>query len=508
MISNLETPQYKYNDGNTVAYNGKIKCPKGTRDYNRGDMIIRESMMRKIKNNFNKFGGQFMETPVFELRDVLMDKYGEDEKLIYDLAKQEAEPLCLRYDLTVPLARYVAMNRRSLKSPFKAARVGRVYRRDQPYMSKGRLREFWQCDFDIVRTAEPKNKLDLVFDDMEIVALTIQQLIDVFKNTNTAFILLINNRKLLDCVLDICNVPTDKIRTISSAIDKLDKKEWAYVKEEMIGKGIDVECAEMIRRFTQINGTPDMVLKTLKNDEYILENQKVSDKSVEAIKELELLLKFLKYYNEGYMKYIKIDMSMVRGLDYYTGIIIEAQFADKEIAEQYGSIAGGGRYDRLVERFVKTKEEKYPCVGSSLGFERIFSYLKNTTCIDAGVSTDVLICELSQRNDGRELGLYCERLKLLNELRNISTLNVEIMNKIKPSFRDQINYCEQRKIKWMCIIGEDEIKNNTVNLRRLTLNNEGKGGKQKKDLQIKNLERNKLIDFFNKIVSEDEWKDK
>lgn len=134
-------------------------------------MAIRENMMNIIKDNFDKYGGQSMETPVFELREILMDKYGEDEKLIYELADQGGgESLCLRYDLTVPLARFTAMNRKELKSPFKAARVGRVYRRDQPRMTKGRLREFWQCDFDIVRTGwdeQKSNNLDLILDDCE-----------------------------------------------------------------------------------------------------------------------------------------------------------------------------------------------------------------------------------------------------------------------------------------------------------------------------------------------------
>ena len=140
-------PEIKSNDDeedandNAGGYDGKPKCPRGTRDYGPGDMIIREQMMTSIKRNFNKFGGQFMETPVFELRDILMDKYGEDEKLIYDLAKQEQRHYV--FDMfNVPLARYIAMNRKDIKSPFKAARVGRVYRRDQPYMTKGRLKNF------------------------------------------------------------------------------------------------------------------------------------------------------------------------------------------------------------------------------------------------------------------------------------------------------------------------------------------------------------------------------
>ena len=224
----------------------------------------------------------------------------------------------------------------------------------------------------------------------------------------------------------------------------------------------------MIYRFTQINGSPEDVLKTLKSDKYIIEHQKQSNNSKEAIEEFELLLTFLKDYNEECMKHLRIDMSMVRGLDYYTGIIMEAQFGDKQVANQYGSIAGGGRYDKLVSGLRDREHEKYPCVGASLGFERIFSFLKNTKGVNVGVSTDVLICELSGK-DGPKLGLYKERLSLLNELRANTSMNVEIMNKICPSFRDQVNYAEDREIKWMIIIGDDEIKNDTVNLRRLTL---------------------------------------
>ena len=288
-----------------------LKTAKGTRDYNAGEMAIREQMMGSIKNNFDKFGGQSMETPVFELRDILMDKYGEDEKLIYELEDQGGgESLCLRYDLTVPLARFTAMNRKNLKSPFKAARVGRVYRRDQPRMTKGRLREFWQCDFDIVRTGwddEKSNSLDLVLDDCEIIALVCQILTDL---NFGGFKVLINNRKLLDAILEICQVTKDLIRPISSAIDKLDKKEWNEVKQEMIEKGISGESAEKIYAFTKISGTPEKVLEQLRNNES-LKGTNVSKRSSDAIREFELLLQFLGEYNKEFLNYVLIDMSMV-----------------------------------------------------------------------------------------------------------------------------------------------------------------------------------------------------
>jgi len=333
-------------------------------------------------------------------------------------------------------------------------------------MTKGRLREFWQCDFDIVRTAEPLNKLDLVLDDMETVALTIENLRDLIGD---AFVLLINNRQLLDSILEICRVPMDKIKPISSAIDKLDKKEWSEIKQEMVDKGIDAESAEMIRRFTSIRGTPAQVLETLRNDTYLQAKIAANDQNtIAALQEFDLLLKFLHSYNADLLPFLRIDMSMVRGLDYYTGIIMEAQFTDESIASQYGSIAGGGRYDHLVARFVSSDKQHFPCVGSSLGFERIFSYLKNTKGVNAGVQTDVLVCEATTKSDDAHgEGLYGERLRLLQELRDHTSMNVEIVSKLKPSFRDQIEYAEQREIKWMIILGDTEIENSTVNLRRL-----------------------------------------
>jgi len=431
-------------------------------------MVIRERMMTSIKRNFNKFGGQLMESPVFELRSILMDKYGEDEQLIYDLAEQEAEVLSMRYDLTVPLARFVAQNRKELRSPLKAARCGRVYRRDQPYMTKGRLREFWQCDFDIIRVADTawmadaENRADLVLDDMEIIALMIANLRDllepVFAKGQRPFIVRLNNRKLLDAILAVCSVPSDKVRAISSAIDKLDKKDWECVREEMVEKGIDAQSADKIRTFTAIRGPPGEVLEQLKTLPALQ-----SEEAKSAIAEFESLLAFLDAYDSELMGYLEIDMSMVRGLDYYTGIILEAQFADKTTASQFGSIAGGGRYDRLVSRFVTSSSEQYPCVGASVGFERIFSFLKETQGIGVGVSSDVLICAL-----GDDVPT-AERLKLLRLLRTETRLNAEIENRRAPKFRDQINYAEQREIRWMVIVGGDELKKGTVNLRRLTL---------------------------------------
>lgn len=295
------------------------------------------------------------------------------------------------------------------------------------------------------------------------------------------------------------------MKTICSAIDKLDKNEWSIVKEEMLDKGVTSECADKIYKYTQINGKPEEVLSIIMKDDIIMNYSKAK----EAINEFKYLLDFINSYDKTYLNYLIIDMSMVRGLDYYTGIILEAKFGNKEIASQYGSISGGGRYDELIGRFIPN--ESFPCVGASLGFERIFAYLKNKLGINSGSNTDILIVELSSKNDKENIfGLYKERLKLVKELRD-NGFNCEFMAKIKPSFREQINYAENRDIKWMIIIGEDELKNNTVNLRRLMLINDiiiTKDNKIGKIDKIEQIGNSKFPTFFVTSINDSnkQWK--
>ena len=192
-----------------------------------------------------------------------------------------------------------------------------------------------------------------------------------------------------------------------------------------------------------------------------------------------------------------------RGLDYYTGIIMEGQFADPTLSSEIGSIAGGGRYDGLVGRFVKN--QNFPCVGASIGFERIFSFLKEKYGVGRGVSTKVLVCEVNFKG-GPELGYYNERLKLLRHLRRDGNINAEIVNRVAPNFRSQISYCEEREIEWMVIIGGDEIENNTINLRRLTLPGDivvlKDGNKRAKIQRIEQLENQKFPSFIVQYVDD------
>lgn len=189
-----------------------LKVPKGTRDWDGKDMVIRDKIFQQIISVFKRHGAQTIDTPVFELKEILTGKYGEDSKLIYDLADQGGELCSLRYDLTVPFARWLAMNA-NIPS-IKRYHIAKVYRRDQPAMTKGRMREFYQCDFDIA------GNFDQMVPDAEILRITTE----ILDSLNLGeYTIKINHRKILDGLFEVCGVEKEKIRTISSAVDKLDK---------------------------------------------------------------------------------------------------------------------------------------------------------------------------------------------------------------------------------------------------------------------------------------------
>ena len=197
-----------------------LKTAKGTRDYQPGQMAVREKVFTKIVSTFKRHGAETIDTPVFELREVLTGKYGEDSKLIYDLADQGGEILSLRYDLTVPFARYCAMNK---ISNIKRYHMAKVYRRDNPSILRGRLREFYQCDFDIA------GDYDAMIPDAECVKIVAEILAAV--NVGK-FVIKVNHRKILDGIFEVCGVAADMFRTICSAVDKLDKSPWEEVGKD------------------------------------------------------------------------------------------------------------------------------------------------------------------------------------------------------------------------------------------------------------------------------------
>jgi histidyl-tRNA synthetase len=394
-----------------------LKTPKGTRDYEPDQMKIREKVFSKITTCFKRHGAVTIETPVFELKETLTGKYGEDSKLIYDLQDQGGELCSLRYDLTVPFARYCAMNR---VKTIKRYQIGRVYRRDNPVMNRGRFREFYQCDFDIA------GDYDLMVPDAEAVKLITEILTEL--NVGN-FKVKINHRKLLDGMFALCGVPADKFRTVCSSVDKLDKTPWAEVRKEMVEqKGLPEEVADKIQPFVIQSGHSLVLLKKLQD-----EKQLETDPSAkQGLYELSVLFDYLNAM--GCIDNVLFDLSLARGLDYYTGVIYEAVLTDPN---QVGSIAGGGRYDDLIGIFGSTK---IPAVGFSIGVERVFSILESKAKKDANfrvTDTDVMVASIDK-------GMVKERMKICSELWS-AKIKAEFLPKENPKLPAQLSYAEQSK---------------------------------------------------------------
>ncbi|CAG2064126.1 unnamed protein product, partial [Timema podura] len=253
-----------------------LKTPKGTRDYGPEQMALRAGVLEKIVAVFKRHGGETIDTPIFELKEVLTGKYGEDSKLIYDLADQGGEKLSLRYDLTVPFARYLAMNK---ISNIKRYHVAKVYRRDNPAMTRGRYREFFQCDFDIAGQYDP------MIPDVECVRI-VQEILASLQLGE--FIIKVNHRLLLDGIFEACGVSQDKFRTMCSSVDKLDKSPWEDVRKEMVEeKGLKEDAADRIGQYVRLSGRSELVDK--------LENDAVLTGSKSAKGGLEAMRLFLQY---------------------------------------------------------------------------------------------------------------------------------------------------------------------------------------------------------------------
>ncbi|KAK4488942.1 hypothetical protein RD792_004733 [Penstemon davidsonii] len=419
------------------------KLPKGTRDFAKEQMAIREKAFSIIVHVFKRHGAMALDTPAFEMRETLMGKYGEDSKLIYDLADQGGELCSLRYDLTVPFARYVAMN--GLTS-FKRYQIAKVYRRDNP--SKGRYREFYQCDFDVAGQFEKMGP------DFEVIKI-LTELLDKLNIGN--YEVKLNHRKLLDGMLAICGVPQVKFRTICSSIDKLDKQTFEQIKKEMVEeKGLTEETADKIGTFVKQRGSPVELLSKLQEEgSEFLKNSEAEL----ALNELEILFKALE--KSKCTNKIVFDLSLARGLDYYTGVIFEAVFKG---VTQVGSIAAGGRYDNLIGAF-GTKQ--VPAVGMSLGIERVFAIMeqlqKDQNQEIRATETQVLVSIL-----GDDLALGAE---LVSEMWD-ADLEAEFM--INKRVRKHIDRAIDSKIPYMVIVGEQELNEGIVKLKDVTAGTEDK----------------------------------
>ncbi|KAK1968923.1 histidyl-tRNA synthetase [Colletotrichum sublineola] len=442
-------------------------------------MLIREKIFSQLKGVFQKHGGMELDTPVFELKEILSGKYGEDSKLIYDLADQGGELTSLRYDLTVPFARWLAMNK-DIQS-VKRYHISKVYRRDQPAMNKGRMREFYQCDFDIAGT------YDSMLPDAEIIRIVVEVFEGLGWNGN--YTIKLNHRKILDGIFEVCGVPEDKIRTISSAVDKLDKLPWADVRKEMTEeKGLDEEVADKIGEWVVQKGKQDL-LRKLQRDDKLSANASMKA----GMADLELLFNYLDAF--GALDRVSFDLSLARGLDYYTGVIYEvvtegsapavtpdaddktvkskkkSKSKDKDDEDRsddpsvgVGSVAAGGRYDNLVGMF--SGKTQIPCVGVSFGIERIFSITKARMQAESEApqsTVDVFVMSL-----GSKAGLIKERLEVCSKLWDAG-IKAEFLYKVKPKLPPQFKAAESNATPFAIILGDDEVQKGVVRIKELGL---------------------------------------
>jgi len=421
----------------------KPKIAKGTRDFLPEQMRIRERAFTVIRNVFKLHGAVEIETPVFELKETLTGKYGEDSKLIYDLADQGGELLSLRYDLTVPFARYLALHS---VGNIKRFHIARVYRRDQPNIQAGRFREFYQCDFDIAGSFSP------MVPDAEVLCVASEILSQLPIGD---FEIKINHRKLLDSIFDVCGVPEEKFRTICSSVDKLDKMSWEEVKHEMtFVKGLQEDVADKIGEFVILRGEPFELLEKLKGEDIQLKFNG-HEGAKQALEDMELLFTYLQAM--GSLGKLKFDLSLARGLDYYTGVIYECLVTSGDT--KLGSVGGGGRYDNLVGMF-SVGGQQIPCVGVSIGIDRLFALVeqnaKKAGMIEAS-SIQVIVASVGNN-------MLAHKMKLSKELwaHNIPT---EFTHQPNAKLKKQLEDTLERGIPFMVIIGEDEIANDVVKVK-------------------------------------------
>ncbi|VDN84291.1 unnamed protein product [Brugia pahangi] len=437
----------------------EIRCPRGTRDYGPQDMTLRRQVLDVVTECFKRHGGVTIDTPVFELRDILMGKYGEEGgKLVYDLSDQGGELLSLRYDLTVPFARYLAMNKTIMY--LKRYHIGKVYRRDNP--SRGRFREFYQCDFDIA------GSYDLMIPEAELLRIISEILNALDVGT---FEIKVNHKLLLDGMFAVCDVPKKLYKAVYSSIDKLDKLPWEDIKNELCNeKHIHCDVASKLETFVRLrehnNSLTNLdLLNWFEKDETTSQNNDIQ----KAVSEMKQLLEYCELF--GILSTITIEPSLARGLDYYTGAIFEVTLkdcsekiqiengdSDKETrSTNIGSVAGGGRYDNLVSMFLP--KHKVPCVGISLGIERLFTIMKEKLKMEDVRSKDTQVLVASAQKK-----LVKERMKICRLLWD-NNIKAEMALKANPKMLDQMQYCEEHKIPLAIIVGERELEEGVLKLR-------------------------------------------
>jgi histidyl-tRNA synthetase len=433
----------------------KPSIPKGTRDFSTEEMLKREYIFETIKQVFRLYGYQPIETPAMENLTTLLGKYGDegdkllfrvlnsgdflssisDEELTERLPGKLSAKICdkgLKYDLTVPFARYVVQHRDEIVFPFKRYQIQPVWRADRP--QKGRYREFFQCDVDVIGSDSLLNELELI------------KIIDeIFKRLKIVTLVKINNRKVLSGIAEYIG-EGGRITDITVAIDKLDKIGIEAVNKELSSRGLSDVSIVNLQPLLQLSGTAAEKLEKLSA---LLSKSEIGMK---GISELKTLFDYLE--NSSLKCNFDLDLTLARGLNYYTGAIIEVKSEDVSI----GSICGGGRYDNLTGVFGM---EGVSGVGISFGADRIYDVLKQLDLFNEFrvPSTEVLIVNFGEREEKFALSI----LDLLRSLGVSSELYPD-----SAKLKKQISWANSKKIPHLIMAGEDEIKNNSITIKNMT----------------------------------------
>lgn len=434
----------------------KPTLPQGTRDFSASIVRKRQYIFTTIKNIFELYGFQPLETPAMENLETLMGKYGDEgDKLIFKIlnngldnpAKHDAAKLdfekvlegksvkgiterALRYDLTIPFARYVAQNHAQLTMPFKRYQVQPVWRADRP--QKGRYREFYQCDADVVGS-------NSLINEVELVSIYSQ----AFSQLNIPVEIKINNRKILAGLAELCGGP-GKLTDITIAIDKLDKIGFEKVEAELIGRGLTNEQVSVISQYLQIDGS---------TSEKLLKVKALFGDTIIALKGLEEIEYVLNFLPAEIQNQVVLDLTLARGLNYYTGIIFEVKALNVSI----GSIGGGGRYDDLTGTF---GVPNIPGVGISFGVDRIYDVMDELNLFPADVETGTKVLFFNLGKDESR-----QAFMLMQELRSKNVSSEIYPEQVK--FDKQFKYAEKKNIPFVIILGSKELQEGTCIVKNL-----------------------------------------
>ncbi len=409
---------------------------RGMRDFLPQQMLLRQEIIERFQTVFERYGFEPIDTPLLEYYEVLAGKYGEEgEKLMYHFQDHGGREVGLRYDLTVPLARFVAAHRHELTFPFKRYHIGPVFRAERP--QRGRYRQFWQCDVDTVGTRS-------MLADAEVVSIWIEALASV--NLPNVVIQL-NHRQLLQALATHAGVAAEQALTVYRAIDKLEKIGPEGVREEMLRHGIAEAAAQAVLDLVQLRGEPGPVLAEVRA-------RLTGDPQAEAaVSDLLELLRYLDLLGVDPRRYT-LNLALARGLDYYTGPVFEAVVEEPAI----GSLGGAGRYDGLIGMFLG---EEIPATGGSLGLERIVEVVQELQLLHVPTTVSQALVTVF---DDQHWGVA---LRLTQQLR-AGGINAEVYLGERRDLRRQIQYADRKGIPVVLFCGPDELARGMVTVRELT----------------------------------------